>query len=154
MVSYITSALIQLPFLIVVLHTSGTRKALGSWLDNIEVYLTPLLILNITRLQDKGPCRYLEYPIFTYSKMIKVKCWLQNWWKLEVVWLKLYDQHVVDSYQSYKCLTKGMEYMSIVNIGHYVVALVPNYFTQVTIKTKHNVLIKNPLKLDQNEKLK
>jgi len=117
MVSSITSALIQLLFLIVALHTPGNRKALGSWLDNIEVYLTPLSVLNITRLQDKGPCRHLENPIFTYSKMIKVKCWVQNWWKLEVVWLKLYDKHFVDSYQIYKCLTKGMEDMSIFNIG-------------------------------------
>ena len=42
----------------VALHESGTRNALlGTRLNNTEVYLTPLLVLEITQLQDK----YLYY---------------------------------------------------------------------------------------------
>ena len=38
----------------VALHESGTRNALlGTRLNNTEVYLTPLLVLEITQLQDK-----------------------------------------------------------------------------------------------------
>jgi hypothetical protein len=44
------------------LHESGTRKALklGSWQNNTEVYLTPLIVhvLKITQLQDKISYRY------------------------------------------------------------------------------------------------
>jgi hypothetical protein len=42
------------PFLIVALCKSGTRNALlGPLLDNTEDYWTPLLVLQITLLQDK-----------------------------------------------------------------------------------------------------
>ena len=38
----------------VAIHASGTRKALlGPWLNNAEVYLTLLLEIKITQLQDK-----------------------------------------------------------------------------------------------------
>jgi hypothetical protein len=37
----------------VAIHASGTRKALlGPWLNNAEVYLTLLLEIKITQLQD------------------------------------------------------------------------------------------------------
>ena len=52
--SSVTSALLLLLFLSVVLHESGTRNAsLGPWLNNTELYFTPLLVLKITQLQDK-----------------------------------------------------------------------------------------------------
>ena len=42
-------------FLIVTLHDSGIKETLsGSWLNNIEGYLIPLLVLKITWLQDKS----------------------------------------------------------------------------------------------------
>jgi len=42
-------------FLFVTLHDSGIKKTLsGSWLNNIEGYLIPLLVLKITWLQDKS----------------------------------------------------------------------------------------------------
>ena len=54
MVSSIKSALILLPFLSVTLHESGTRNALlGPWLNNTEVYLTPLLLFNITQFVEE-----------------------------------------------------------------------------------------------------
>ena len=48
-----TSARILLASFIVVLHESGTRKALlGPWLNSTEVYLTPLLVLKKTWISD------------------------------------------------------------------------------------------------------
>ena len=48
-----TSARILLASFIVVLHESGTRKALlGPWLNSTEVYLTPLLVLRKTWISD------------------------------------------------------------------------------------------------------
>jgi hypothetical protein len=45
---------ILLPFLSVALQESGTKNAfLGPCLNNNEIYLTPLLVLKITRLQDE-----------------------------------------------------------------------------------------------------
>ena len=42
------------PFLTVALHELGTRNALlDPLLNNTEVYWTPLLVLQITLLQDK-----------------------------------------------------------------------------------------------------
>jgi hypothetical protein len=54
MASSVMSAFILLPFLsAVALYDSGIRYALlGPWLNTIEVYLTPLLVLKITQLQD------------------------------------------------------------------------------------------------------
>ena len=50
----VTSTLILLPFFTVALHGSGIRKALlAVLLNNTEVYMTHLLVLKITQLQDK-----------------------------------------------------------------------------------------------------
>jgi hypothetical protein len=41
------------PFLSVVLHESGTRKALlAPWLNDTDVYLNPLFVLEIIQLED------------------------------------------------------------------------------------------------------
>ena len=52
MVFLVMSTFILLLFLSVTLHESCTRRALlGPWLNNTEVYLTPLLVLKIILLQ-------------------------------------------------------------------------------------------------------
>ena len=49
-----TSTCMLKPFLTVALHELGTRNALlGPLLNNTEDYWTPLLVLQITLLQDK-----------------------------------------------------------------------------------------------------
>ena len=66
MVSSVMSALILLPFLSVALHVSGTRNVLlGPWPNNTEVFLSPLLVLKITQLQDKFP--YYVFVIFSWK---------------------------------------------------------------------------------------
>ena len=50
--SFVTLALVLLPFLSVALHESGTRNALSGPLLNKSAF-APLLILKITQLQDK-----------------------------------------------------------------------------------------------------
>ena len=71
--------------------------------------------------------------------MIKVKCRLQNWWKLEVVWLKLYNKHFVDSYQIYKCLAIRMKELSIDDIGMCLYMSLCGCYSTKLYQTSHHL---------------
>jgi hypothetical protein len=75
---------ILIPFLIVALHEWGTRKSLlCSWINNIEVYLTPYLVLKNSQWQDNTHEHHELLIKKEASDAPKGSAWL-SWWCIHI----------------------------------------------------------------------